>query len=127
MGFGTAVATCFRKYVGFRGRAPRSEFWYWALFRLITLFAAVMIDAAMSKAEDVSLIVTGITFAVLLLPTLAVMVRRLHDRNLTGFIILVTLVPGGGLVLIILACLEGTFGPNAYGPRPGDEGLSDVF
>jgi uncharacterized membrane protein YhaH (DUF805 family) len=88
MGFGAAVASCFNKYATFSGRAPRSEYWWWLLFCiLIELGFAIVggiIDAgAGSKAPGQ--IVTAVLELALLLPSLAVAFRRLHDLNRSGW------------------------------------------
>ena len=75
MDFVSAVKSCFAQYAGFSGRAPRSEFWWFALFQLGVLVIATMI----------SQVLYGIAALALLLPALAVGARRLHDIGRSGW------------------------------------------
>jgi|SRR5271169_4657524 uncharacterized membrane protein YhaH (DUF805 family) len=114
MGFSEAIATCFRKYVVFSGRAQRPEYWYWFLFGLLIAILAAIVDHAIfgPKTE----VISTLTSLGLLLPGLAVIVRRLHDIDRSGWWILIGLVPlGGVIILIVFACLRGTPGPNRFG------------
>lgn len=114
MGFVEAVKTCLTKYVDFSGRARRSEYWYFFLFNLILSVIASMIDKVIGH-NIVSLIVT---FA-LLLPGIAVTVRRLHDIGKKWVWILISLIPLVGWILIIVyTCQDSTPGENEFGPNP---------
>lgn len=90
MDFVSAIKSCFAQYAGFNGRAPRSEFWWFALFQLIVLVVATM----------VSQVLYGIAALALLLPALAVGARRLHDVGRSGWWQLLSLTGIGTLVLI---------------------------
>ncbi|MBV8840515.1 MAG: DUF805 domain-containing protein [Alphaproteobacteria bacterium] len=115
MSFGEAIASGFSNYVGFSGRAPRSEFWYWVLFVVILTIVAGIIDNAIIGMPIVGTIVS----LGLLLPGIAVSVRRLHDIDRTGWWILISLVPlVGAILLLIWYCSKGTPGPNTYGSDP---------
>jgi uncharacterized membrane protein YhaH (DUF805 family) len=89
MGFGEAISTCFRKYVDFKGRASRSEYWYWFLFTVLLAFVAGFFDAAAKMGESssddsgIDPLSTLVSFATFL-PTIAVTVRRLHDTGRSG-------------------------------------------
>jgi uncharacterized membrane protein YhaH (DUF805 family) len=112
MGFWQAVASGFSNYVGFSGRACRSEYWYWVLFVLLCSIAASIIDAVLG----VYLITSLVNLAVFL-PGLAVGIRRLHDLDRTGWWVLLVFIPiVGAIILIIWACTKGTEGPNRFGP-----------
>jgi uncharacterized membrane protein YhaH (DUF805 family) len=114
MGFSEAVRTCFAKYAEFSGRAPRSEFWFFWLFSIIADLVGEVIDKARGT------IIVGVIIAlVLLLPTIAVSVRRLHDIDRTGWWYLLVFVPIiGWIVLLVWYCTRGSVGPNRYGPDP---------
>lgn len=88
MGFGAAVATCFNKYANFNGRARRSEYWWWFLFVILlsigVSFVAGIADAAAGTKSFGSLLSVLLDLA-LLLPNIAVAVRRLHDLNRSGW------------------------------------------
>jgi len=121
-----------KKYADFQGRARRSEYWLFVLLVMVAYFVAATVGGIVSAVTH-----SGVVFALLLcaavlsmlIPHLAVGVRRLHDAGLTGWLILLGLVPGLGLILIVLFILPGTTGPNKFGPDPkaplGD--LATVF
>jgi uncharacterized membrane protein YhaH (DUF805 family) len=125
VGFGAAIGICFRKYVDFTGRAGRPEFWFWTLFQNLALFlplaAATLISrpdiAGSDQGAQRVAVLFVISLVALLLPSLAVTVRRLHDINFSGWWILINLVPAGGLALLILVCKRGTEGANRFGPQ----------
>ena len=117
MGFGDAVSICFRKYVDFSGRAPRSEYWYWTLFHVLSLMAAVFVDFyIISNPTGYFLIVA---FVITFLPSFAVLVRRLHDIDKAGWWVLLSVVPYVGAIALLIFCIiGGTPGPNRFGPDP---------
>ncbi|TFV46844.1 DUF805 domain-containing protein [Blastococcus sp. TF02A-35] len=109
-----AVRSVLTQYAGFSGRARRSEYWWFALFSFGVSVLASAIDA-MIGASVVSLIVS----LGLLIPSLAVGVRRLHDTNRSGWWLLIALVPlVGAIVLIVFFCTDSERGPNQWGPSP---------
>ncbi|SDN44841.1 DUF805 domain-containing protein [Polaromonas sp. JS666] len=110
MNFGQAISTCFSKYVTFTGRASRPEFWWFFLFQIIVLIVTGMI----------SNILYGIAALAMLLPGIAVGVRRLHDIGKTGWLLLIGLIPVVGLLLLYW-CVQPSEGPNQYdeGAAPG--------
>lgn len=114
MGFTEAVASVLGKYAVFSGRAPRSEYWWWYLFEIVvSLVVFLLVDAISAEAVDgVSLVIT----LALIIPTLAVTVRRLHDTNRTGWWLFINLIPVvGWVVFLVFLILPGTPGPNRYG------------
>jgi uncharacterized membrane protein YhaH (DUF805 family) len=116
MTFWQAIGSGFSNYVKFRGRALRPEFWYWALFTTIGDFAGNIIDVVLGS-ELIS--VSSLFALATLLPTLALLVRRLHDVDRTGwwaFMLLFPLI--GVIVLVILVVKRGTPGANRFGPDP---------
>jgi uncharacterized membrane protein YhaH (DUF805 family) len=114
MGFGQAISSGFSNYVNFSGRSSRSEYWFWVLFVLIADVVAIAIDAAIGMQ-----IVSSLFGLAVLLPGLAVTVRRLHDLDRTGWWIFLGLIPlVGAIILIIWFCSKGTDGPNRFGPDP---------
>ena len=114
MTFVEAIKDGFGKYVTFSGRSSRSAYWYWVLFAFIVAVVATIIDVAIG-----SRIVSLITTLALLLPGLAVGIRRLHDIGRSGWWLLISLIPLVGLlILMAFALKDGDPGPNAYGPSP---------
>ena len=109
-----AVRSCLRKYVGFRGRASRSEHWWFLAFTLVTLPVAVAVERALGIAPLGRVLWLALTA----LPGLAAMVRRLHDTGRSGLWCFITLIPFfGGIWLLVLLCLPSE-GDNHHGPSP---------
>jgi uncharacterized membrane protein YhaH (DUF805 family) len=118
MNFVEAISSCFRNYANFSGRAVRSEYWYWFLFVAIVLIVFGAIDESLYPGPLNIGLFSYVTMAVvlaLILPTLAVSVRRLHDIDRTGWWVLIGATFIGTLVLIYWACLPGTSGSNRFG------------
>ena len=125
MGFGQAVSSSLAKYVTFAGRAPRSEYWYFYLFFLISVIVGVVLDNVLGLAvldengEYAYGPIAVIAVLGLFLPQLSVSVRRLHDLDRSGWWWWLGLVPiVGALVLLVWFCSRGTEGNNRYGPNP---------
>ncbi len=114
--FGNSVSICLRKYAVFRGRAPRAELWFYVLFNLILGVVAAILD---SSAFHHAAVFTILVDLGLLLPSLAVQVRRLHDLDRSGWWLLIGFIPlVGVIVLLVWFCTRGTRGPNRFGPDP---------
>ena len=118
MDFGQAIATNFKKYVTFSGRASRSEYWYWVLFTIIGGIAMATLDYALFSDNDFASPLNSIFNLVCFLPSFAVGIRRLHDIGKTGWWVLIVFTIIGIIVLIVWACQKSDTGPNAYGPEP---------
>lgn len=147
MGFGEAVSTCFRKYVDFQGRARRSEYWYFALFNGLALIGLVIVGAIIGvllssyTTDSKNVIIGAIVVLVVLywlaivLPGLAVAVRRFHDLGVTGWFVLIFAVAGAipfvgwiaSIGQLIWFCMRGTEGENDYGPDPYGPDITNVF
>lgn len=117
MGFADAIKSGFSHYVTFSGRAARSEYWYWVLFGFIVAVVSVILDSAIFPYSDTGPIQV-ITSLALLLPGVAMSVRRLHDIDRTGWWVLITFTIIGVILLIVWACFKGTTGTNRFGPDP---------
>lgn len=128
-----------KRYAEFTGRSRRKEFWTYFLMIWIALFVLMYLDSALglggsattyANDKGVGFNMTGgvltLLFALgVLVPNLAVSVRRLHDVGKSGWMLLVGLIPlFGWLYLLFLYVQPGITGPNAYGPDPkgGDQG-----
>ena len=105
------------RYAEFNGRSRRAEYWLWALFHLILTICCVYVTIGAGEgAAAVCLIVLGLAT---LVPSLAVAIRRLHDTDRAGAWILIALLPFlGGLIFFVFMLIDGTPGPNRYGPDP---------
>lgn len=117
MGFGEAIATGFRKYARARGRAARSEFWYWTLFSMLAGLAANIADGIVTSAMHATDygILSSLVNLVLLLPGLAVTIRRLHDTDHSGWWMLLPITIIGIIPYVIFLCRAGTPGANRFG------------
>ena len=131
MTFTQSIKTCLKKYFDFKGRASRSEYWYFALFLIIL--------SVICSWSDILHILIALLFTI---PQFSVAFRRLHDINLPGwiqFIPLLIFIVGmmldflleihdksfgififslsviGSIIILILCCIKGTQGPNKYG------------
>ena len=110
-----AIRSVLGQYTNFGGRARRSEYWLWTLTvtsaALVALLASV-VSAALGVLLQLALLV------VVLVPGLAVLVRRLHDTDRPAWWLLLFLVPFGSLAVLVFLCLPGQDRPNRYGPSP---------
>jgi len=109
-----------KKYAVFSGRARRREYWFFVLFNIIVSIILGVVDvmAGMQTSTGIG-ILSAIYALAVVIPAIAVSVRRLHDINKTGWWILIGFIPVvGAIVLIIFALLAGTAGDNDYGPDP---------
>ena len=125
MSFGCAISTCLKKYCTFKGRARRSEFWWFELFCFVlVLVAAILFTTIFS--DDMAGILTGVIVIAVLLPRISVAVRRLHDAGHSGTFLIVawiaSLIPLVGIIatiyLITRLCEDSEPYENKYGPSP---------
>jgi len=123
MSFTDSIKSVFTNYVGFEGRATRSEYWWFFLFSMLAYLGLGFVDAALFgwELEDPTWFSLLFQLAVFL-PTLAVGVRRLHDSGKSGWYILCGLIPCVGIILLLVwFCEDGEAIPNAYGPVPTNQ------
>lgn len=114
MDFGLAIKTCFSKYADFTGRASRPEYWWFFLLSVIVYFVTSFVDGVTGLP-----IFNLLVMLALLLPSLSVGARRLHDMNYSGWWLLLALIPVlGGIALIVWFCMPGTPGANRFGEAP---------
>lgn len=145
--FPDAVKMFFTRYTDFQGRSRRSEYWWVALFNVIIAFVAVILLLTLGGLNPESgemgplgfLIIglLGLYGLAVIIPGIALFVRRLHDINQTGWIYLGLFIAGfipfigllASIAQIVIACIPGTVGPNKYGPDPKNPGAgsADVF
>jgi uncharacterized membrane protein YhaH (DUF805 family) len=106
-----------KKYATFGGRARRTEFWMFFLINFI--ISAVLNIVQRSTGSTVVLVISVLYGLAVLIPGIAVTVRRLHDTGRSGgwcWIVLIPIV--GGIILIVFCAQDGQPGPNQYGPNP---------
>jgi uncharacterized membrane protein YhaH (DUF805 family) len=106
-----------KKYAVFTGRARRKEYWY---FFLITLIISIILSLLDGSFGDGGMgILTTLYSLAVLIPGIAVSVRRLHDIGRSAWWLLIGLVPFlGGIVLLVFMVLDSTPGENQFGPNP---------
>ena len=112
---------CLKKYAVFEGRARRREYWFFVLFAVLIHIVLNIVDRmlGMYSAENGIGIRGGIFSLAILIPSLAVGARRLHDTGRSGWWLLIGLVPLiGFIVLIVFFVLDSHPGTNQYGPNP---------
>lgn len=128
MRFTDAVKSVFSQYVGFSGRALRSEFWYFHLFTLIVVVALNVVGAVLGLGASFFISFYVLTFHLgflglifhlaIFLPSLAVTVRRFHDVNKSGWWILIVFTIIGIIPSIYWMCKKGDECDNRFGPPP---------
>lgn len=117
----------FQKYADFSTRSRRSEYWYFTLFNVLAVFVLAMVGGMISEVigSEVGLIPLFIYYFGVLIPSLAVGVRRLHDTGRSGWWLLISLVPLiGSIVLLVFYCEDSNPGPNKWGPNPKEAGTN---
>lgn len=107
-------------YFTFSGRARRKEYWYFVLFHTILLFALGFLDAALgTMAADGTGLLSSLYALAVLIPGIAVSVRRLHDIGRSGWWLLIVFIPIiGAIVLLVFHVLDSEPGENRFGPNP---------
>jgi len=105
------------RYAQFEGRASRAEFWYYAL----ATFVVSLVLNLLAQASAIFLILAVGWWLALLIPGIAVGIRRLHDTDKSGLLLLLAFIPiVGAIILIVLWAGEGSAADNQYGPRPAE-------
>ncbi len=139
MGFSESVKSVFSKYATFSGRASRSEFWYFVLFNILVsipvYIVGVIIGILFSKGPEsvMTAFLVGCVFNLIyslavLIPSIAVTVRRLHDSGKSGWLYLLILIPYLGSFIIFIFTLLESAPDNKYGPNPNNQDYTiDVY
>lgn len=134
-----------RRYAQFTGRSRRKEYWMFFLFVIIAVIVLSILDsvlglgggmdrqaefgdgAAAASFNASGGVLTLIFYLAILIPSIAVAIRRLHDTDRSGWWILIGLIPLiGAIVLIVFYCTDGTRGPNRFGPDPKADTAADL-
>jgi uncharacterized membrane protein YhaH (DUF805 family) len=126
--FGGAIRRGFKKYATFSGRASRSEYWWWVAFIFVALsllgVAALWFGTATApdggsfgRGAYPFIIAMGVFLLAIIVPSIALAVRRLHDAGYSGLIYLLNLIPSiGGLIVAVLCILPTSPKAGRYGP-----------
>lgn len=104
MTFQESIRVCFSKYAEFSGRASRSEYWWFALFIFLGYLVTSLINDVLG----------GIFALGVLLPSIAVATRRLHDTNRSGWLQLIVLVPVIGSIVLLVFLIQDSKSENSY-------------
>jgi uncharacterized membrane protein YhaH (DUF805 family) len=120
IGFGDAARLAFNNIFNYEGRASRSAYWWFALFAAVVEMAAFIVVGILgaiagSGVFDALLILVFLALIPLFLAGLSLGVRRLHDSDKTGWLLLLSFIPFGGIAVLVLTLLPGTPGPNRFG------------
>jgi uncharacterized membrane protein YhaH (DUF805 family) len=112
-----------KKYADFTGRARRAEYWWFVLINFVVIFSLVVLIIILAGSDDSLTGLGGIIYAVyalgVIVPSLAVTVRRLHDTGKSGWMLLIGLIPFvGPIILLVFYFTDGEPGANQYGPSP---------
>lgn len=110
-----------KQYADFSGRARRKEYWMFVLFNMIFTIVAMILDNVLGIAmEGIGYgPLYGLYALAMLIPGLAVAVRRLHDVGKSGWMILIALIPLiGSIWLLVLMVTDSNTGENQYGQNP---------
>jgi uncharacterized membrane protein YhaH (DUF805 family) len=118
--FADAISDAFSKYVTFSGRSSRSAYWWFYLFNILVVVAALIIDYAVGAGG----IIYALAALALVLPNLAVLVRRLHDAGHSGWWLLIGLVALIGAIVLLVFTLQGSDAPNQWGSGPDERAVS---
>lgn len=104
MTFAESISTCLKKYVDFSGVASRSEFWWWLLFTAAGGLLLEMVSSTLALVFNLAL----------LLPSIAVMARRLHDTDRSGWWQLLMLIPLIGVIVVLVFCAQQEKRPTRF-------------
>jgi uncharacterized membrane protein YhaH (DUF805 family) len=123
-----------RRYADFRGRSRRREYWMFTLFIILVALVLAVPAAILGGFDEqgsgiglIPLFIIGIFSIAIFIPSIAVQVRRFHDQDRTGWLVLLGLIPYvGGLIVLVFMCLPGTRGDNRFGRDP-KENIADAF
>ncbi|MEM7661155.1 MAG: DUF805 domain-containing protein [Pseudomonadota bacterium] len=130
IGFVDASVLFWKRAFDFQGRSSRAEYW-WAYLMLIAIYIIVLTVTAILSNIPVLGAIFGIAillfYLAAIIPSIAVGVRRLHDTDKSGWLMLLGLIPLVGLVLLFFFCQRGTQGANTYGEDPYGGVSPDVF
>lgn len=127
-----------KRYADFEGRSRRKEYWMFTLGVILAAIVLIVLLALIggfgsadgSGPGGLMIGVLAIAYLAILVPSIAVQVRRFHDQDKSGWFVLLNFIPYvGGIITFVFMCIEGTRGPNRFGPDPKNSGdhLESVF
>ena len=117
-------------YANFEGRARRKEYWMFTLFNTLIVIGLMIVGGGLGSLMDfpqLGIILYAVYLIAVLVPTIGVVVRRLHDTGKSGWYYFVSLIPFiGGIWLLVLLVTEGDQGPNEYGTDPKAPNVEEI-
>ena len=120
-----------KRYTDFAGRSRRKEYWMFLLGVIIAAIILGIVEGILGLSGMVGGVygpLTTLFLLAIIIPSIAVQVRRFHDQDKSGWFVLLSLIPFvGGLIVLVFMFLEGTKGPNRFGPDPKDPGSAETF
>ncbi|MXP46092.1 DUF805 domain-containing protein [Altererythrobacter luteolus] len=120
-----------KRYADFSGRSRRKEYWMFVLFMIIAAVILSVIEGVLGMSGMVGGVygpLTTLFIIAIIIPSLAVQVRRFHDQGKSGWMVLLGFIPLiGGIIVLVFMCLEGDRGDNEYGPDPKGGANTEVF
>lgn len=120
-----------KRYAEFTGRSRRKEYWMFFLGVIIVTIILSILEGITGLSGMIGPYgpLTTIFLLGIIVPSIAVQVRRFHDQDKSGWFVLLGLIPFvGGIIVLVFMCLEGTNGQNQYGPDPkGGVDTTNVF
>jgi len=111
MNFIESIQTCYKKFFDFSGRASKSEYWWFQLYNVIIYVLTFVFQA------DLTLLFSIVVIANII-PNYAAAVRRIHDSDKSGWMVLIAVIPLIGLYIFVLLLQDGSRGKNRFGPKP---------
>ena len=111
MNFVESIQTCYKKFFDFSGRASKSEYWWFQLYNAIIYVLTFIFQGDLVLLFSILIIVN-------LIPVYAVGVRRIHDSDKSGWLVLISLIPLIGLYIFVLLLQDGSKGKNRFGIKP---------
>lgn len=120
-----AYTDAMRRYFTFSGRSTRSQFWFYHLTLLGLTIVAYILDIVLNGGNEPQPLISALVVIGHYIPTLALIVRRLHDAEMSGWLVLVCLIPLVGLIaFVVFGCMGSTRGANRFGAAAGSNAAS---
>jgi len=111
MNFIESIQTCYKKFFDFSGRASKSEYWWFQLYNAVIYVLTFVFQGDLTLLFSILVIAN-------IIPTYAAAVRRIHDSDKSGWMVLIAVIPLIGLYVIVLLLQDGSKGKNRFGTKP---------
>lgn len=111
MNFLESIQTCYKKFFDFSGRASKSEYWWFQLYNAIIYVLTFVFQGDLTLLFSILIIAN-------IIPIWAAAVRRVHDSDKSGWMVLISVIPIIGLYVIVLLIQDGSKGKNRFGAKP---------